>query len=278
MKVLDLSSRLPGPYAGYCLALLGAKVFKVENTDWDGDPFNQKEVYEQSAHFKDWYQNLNHKKVIESFSFGSEEEKLIEHIRTSQLVIAPKSKKLKNLIEEHAIAPCSIVYVSASKPMHDLNALGETITFKDHLKLSNHPPYLPFAGLAYGQFLAQVAQNQFIRALEKNSKESSVQLIDEVSKKLFDVLASENEEALHLGVFPCYQIYTTADHKHICLAAVEEHYWSAFCQCFNLDLAQYNRFDRSGETQEKLRKLFTKLDSSEIKDKIKDQQFCLTLI
>lgn len=278
IHVIDLSGRLPGPYASYCLSLQGAEVIKLENTDWGEDPFNEELINKISPNFQAWYKNLNQNKKIEQISFS--EGNIIDHILKADIIIAPASKKLMKLIQEYQKKNSMAAYIHSSKTrggMHDLNALGLTKTFSLHLQDSEHPPYLPFAGMAFGQFIAQGCLAGWIKSFRENVSQQETFYLDEITLSLFDVLHSEGNRFLHNGLLPCYQIYPTKDEHFVCLAAVEEHYWQEFIQVFELPLKAEDSMDSSGKTAEIIRKLFTNLTSSEIKDKIRDRRFCLTL-
>tara|TARA_Y100000768_G_scaffold76268_1_gene53975 strand:+ start:10329 stop:11198 length:870 start_codon:yes stop_codon:yes gene_type:complete len=278
VRVLDLTARLPGPLATYCLSLSGAEVTKIENSDWGEDPF--KENLSGLENFQDWYRNLNKDKTIEIISFKDNQSRLIDAIESSEIIIAPHSKRIKKLILERARGSC--VFLDSSQTlggMHDLNALAVTKTFALHLIESIAPPYLPFAGISFGQLLAQQALAAYIANRQSGKFEYDTIYLDESAKLILDSLYSSfGPKVLHNGLFPCYNIYLLADGGHVALAAVEEHYWAEFNQVFNLNLTSEERLDTTGVTQEKIRNLFTNLTTNEIKEKLKNRQFCLTLI
>lgn len=277
LKVLDLSMRLPGPLATYSLNLSGAEVTKIENTDWGKDPFREK--VPGLENFNDWYQNLNSCKKIVELSFKENQEELIKEISDSDIIIAPHSKRLKALIENHSKGVC--IFLDSSKTlggMHDLNALALTETFKSHFIDTLSPPYLPFAGIAFAQLVSQQALAGVI-ARKHDEAISDVIYLDEAAKLILDSLASNHgPRVLNNGAFPCYQIYPLKDGGHACLAAVEEHYWAEFCEVFQLEFSVTDRMDASGKVEKVIRKLFTNLSTSEIKEKIDNRRFCLTLI
>jgi len=277
LKVLDLSMRLPGPLATYSLNLSGAEVTKIENIDWGKDPFREK--VPGLENFNDWYQNLNSCKKIVEISFKENQEELIKEISDSDIIIAPHSKRLKALIESHSKGVC--IFLDSSKTlggMHDLNALALTETFKSHFIDTLSPPYLPFAGIAFAQLVSQQALAGVI-ARKHDEVISDVIYLDEAAKLILDSLASNHgPRVLNNGAFPCYQIYPLKDGGHACLAAVEEHYWAEFCEVFQLEFSAKDRMDASGKVEKVIRKLFTNLSTSEIKEKIDNRRFCLTLI
>ena len=282
LTLLDLSSRLPGPYASYCLALQGAKVTKLENTDWGEDPFSASDLQKISPNFMDWYRQLNHQKTIQKISFKTQADQLKQQLQVADIILASPSKKMQALINAHARPSASVVFIAASRSqgaMHDLNALAQTETIHQHLKDSDHPPYLPFAGMAFGQYIAQTALAGFIKAFQTGALQLHTVYLDESTQALMDVLKSSQPDRrfLHNGALACYQVYYSQDQVPVMVAAVEEHYWQQLCDCFELALEPSDRYDLTGKTQNILRKLFTSLTASEIKSRMGTNRFCVTL-
>ena len=69
IRILDLTSRLPGPLATNQLARLGASVTKLEWTDAP-DPFYQGDS-EGDPIFRLWYDNFNSNKTLKRLDFES---------------------------------------------------------------------------------------------------------------------------------------------------------------------------------------------------------------
>ncbi len=286
VKVLDLTTRLPGPMSSMILNSLGATVDKVENSDIGSDPFNSEDYLKHAPHFKDWYQKLNKKKDIFQISFKDNKKFLIQKIQEANIVLIPDGNYFNSLLKEVPPQNCAIIKLSGGKnewkSLHDLNALALTDMFKYHCNDSDMPPYLPFAGISYAHYLATLAI-ALLRKVEKSGKTNSQTVyLKDVSEFIFNSLATskthENGKFLHNGSFPCYQIYKTLDSKKVCLAAVEEKYWINLNQAFNLELNSSDRFDTSGKTLNYLKNIFSKLHSGEINKQIKKAQLCLTIV
>ena len=86
-----------------------------------------------------------------------------------------------------------------------------------------------------------------------------------------------NKKYLHSGLFPSYNVYHSSDESIICLAAIEEKFWSRFCELFELELKADDRYDTTGLTYKILEKRFAKLSSNEIQGIVKDENICLTI-
>jgi alpha-methylacyl-CoA racemase len=285
VQVLDLSTRLPGPMATMVLSSLGAKITKAENLDIGADPFQDNKYLEHAPHFKDWYDQLNKDKNILQFSFSQEQVKLEELLIESQIILLPDVKYFDDLLKKLNLKNKAIIKLSGGKgewkSLHDLNALALTKSFYFHYKENSLPPYLPFAGIGYAQYLATACLGILRRVERTNETHTEVIYLKEVTEYILDALHSEQVTSpnrfLHNGAFPCYQIFRTQDDKAICLAAVEEKYWRNFVKTFNLDLNDEQRFDSSGKTTEILENMFAKLTSDEIRHMTKNTELCLTV-
>ena len=141
------------------------------------------------------------------------------------------------------------------------------------------------AGITFGQQIATELLACYVEALkttdvvEKTSflMESAERvLIPFWSKKLKE---TKQTKFLHNGLYPCYSIYRTQDNGYICLAAVEEKFWTKFCQLFELDFSPQDRFKHdSDHIFSSLENLFSSKSTKEIEVLAKDQNICLTVL
>lgn len=286
VTICDFTTRLPGPMSTFILRSLGAKIIKVENSAIGGDAFQNSDYLTHAPHFKDWYDNLNQEKEIYQIDFSKEITKLSSFIEKSQIIIVPESKFFKTFLEKFNLDNKAIVKLSGGKgewkSLHDLNALALTKTFNSHLKDTQAPPYLPFAGISFAQFIA-TASLALLRKAER-TKQSITQTLylKDITTHILDSLYSEQVSSpnkfLHNGAFPCYQVYLSQDQKYVCVAAVEEKYWNNLQKAFNLQFEPEDRFDLSNKTTKTLKKLFSKLNSNEISTQIKNIETCITII
>jgi crotonobetainyl-CoA:carnitine CoA-transferase CaiB-like acyl-CoA transferase len=286
INILDFTTRLPGPFSTMVLASLGAKVIKLENSDIAGDPFNSKAYTNHAPHFEDWYNQMNLSKEVHLFSFSEQQERIQTKIAKANIIFIPESNFFDSLFSKMDIDNKVIIKLSGGrdewKSLHDLNALALTKSFNEHIKASDMPPYLPLAGLSFAQYLATTAL-AVLRKVEKENKTITQTLyLKDVTLFILDTLHSdksaESGKFLHNGAFPCYQIYKSKDGKALCLASVEDKYWENIQKAFNITLKLEDRFDTSEKTANLLKKMFSKLHSDEIREKIKDTQTCLTIV
>ncbi len=283
LKVLDLSTRLPGPYATKRLELLGATVSRIESSLLD--PFIDEEMVKINPLFKTWYHSLNdHKKKL-NLNLKNEEEflKILAKIKESDIIISSNGPKfLKKVSELIDLKKEKKIFVNlmASKTdssMHDLNALAKSELLNFHLKSFNQdrmpPPFLPIAGVTFGHAICEFVLSQIIK---KSYGEFNLYLDEEV-KNTVGLLKGDDSLALHNGLFPCYFIYKTKDHKHVALAAIEEKYWDHFLSASKIPLKMKDRFSTDQEVFETLEKFFADHSSKELVQMFHHTHACLSI-
>jgi crotonobetainyl-CoA:carnitine CoA-transferase CaiB-like acyl-CoA transferase len=150
------------------------------------------------------------------------------------------------------------------------------------LQHSTAPPYLPFAGISFAQYIATASVAMLRKAENQGVQIEQTLYLKDITEFIFNSLHSEQVSSpnkfLHNGAFPCYQVYKSKDEQYLCLAAVEEKYWNNLQSAFDIHLDSEDRFDTSGKTTNTLKKLFAKLDSDEIRELIKETKTCLTIV
>lgn len=268
------------------LASFGAHVIKIENTDYGPDPFISEEAKKYTPHFEDWYKKINKEKKVIKFSFSKKESLLFDHMNKANIIIIPDSTFFNDCISKILKEEITIIKITGGKDewrsLHDLNALALTNTFKEHLKNDEFPPYLPFAGISFAQYIATTSLAALRKTEQTKKQFTCILYLKEITKFLLDSLESQkvsiNERFLHNGAYPCYQIYKSLDKKSICLAAIETKYWNNFLNCFNLVGPDLKRFDTTNKTTILLKNMFSKLNSDEIREKTKHTQTCLTIV
>ncbi|MEX0799245.1 MAG: CoA transferase [Bacteriovoracaceae bacterium] len=285
LKVVDFTSRLPGPLAGALLADLGARVIKVEFHDAP-DPFAARSSTERDEIFNFWRNNFNQKK--ETVLLDKEDDKILGQLfKDCDIVLCPPSKRFNRLKKSYP-RPLFVEARGGSgtqKYLHDLNALFLTRSFKLHLSGQSEPepPYLPFAGIVFAQQIALEALAGHIAKQSNPKTPNKTIYLDQAATNVLDKLWSkELDESgetkfLHNGRFPCYNIYRSLDGFFIGLAAVEEKFWLKFIQLFNLPLSLEDRYDESGKTGQSLKEMFLSYKASEIIKRIGDNDICLNV-
>lgn len=298
IKIIDLTHRLPGPLAGKILQELGAEVIKIEDQTHK-DPFLSGMFSEFDQSFEDWYQELNGNKKIVRLDFKSEniKQEIASYIKDADGVLLSLSPKLKaklGLDDEslHGAAPLAVVELEASsthnKAMHDLNALAISGFLSLHVANETAevvpPPFLPVAGIAFGQQVATQLLANIIQMRSSQQLVKSVCYLHDTAENLFHPfwskkLRSENKtKFLHNGAYPCYSLYRSKDGNYVAVAAVEEKFWSDLIDTFKISLPLNKRFETDSKAFHEVASVFAKLNTSEIETLAKDKELCLSIV
>lgn len=297
MRVIDFTHRLPGPLAGKILADLGVEVIKIED-EKHKDPFLSGMFSEFDHSFENWYEELNKKKQILRLDFKSPaaRETIRGFLETSHglmLSLSPKLKAQLGLTDEELKGfELAAVELEASsthnKAMHDLNALAISGYLSLHVAHENSaivaPPFMPVAGIAFGQ---QVATQLLANIIESKQKKCFIKTISYLHDTADAILhpfwsqtlrGQKKTKFLHNGAYPCYSLYRTLDGHYVAVAAVEEKFWTDLITTFHVSLPLERRFETSELAFNAVASIFAKLTSSEIEQKSTNKELCLSIV
>lgn len=272
IRVVDFTTLAPGPLASLILAQTGAEVIKIERPGV-GDEMR---IYEQA--FKDngcTFSLLNAGKcsVVADLKKPDELEKVRKLILESDVlleqfrpgVMQKYGLDYQSLCAEHpGLIYCSITGFGQTGPKsdvaaHDLNYVADT----GMLSLTgseqdgpNIPPLLA-ADLAAGTYPA--VMNILLAIIQRQSTGKGACIDVSMTDNLFPLMfwglglgwgAGEwPQYGNHLltGLSPRYQIYKTKDSRFLAVAALEERFWSEFCESVGIDKSELNeQNDMSG--------------------------------
>ncbi|WP_156906578.1 CaiB/BaiF CoA transferase family protein [Alteribacter aurantiacus] len=251
IKVIDFSFYLPGPYATLRLGDLGAEIIKVEPPN--GEPARNTGHLINGEGLVFLANNRNKKSITLdlktkegqdiALSLIEDADVMVESFRpgvTSRLGIDYESAVAKN----KDLIYCSITGYgqkgAASKlGSHDLNYMavsGALAQLKGKDRVPVHPTNT-FADLVG----AVVANERILSALWKREKTGTgsyidISLADEMISFMTNHVLFEQETGRENGVpildgeLICYSLYKTKDDRYVALAAVEEKFWSNFCE------------------------------------------------
>ena len=262
MKILDLSTLLPGPLASKLLLDIADEVIRVEN------PMNidlLKTIKPTNNGVGVAYCSLNKNKTIKYLDFRKPEdkEKLIGIIQTCDVLIEnhrpgrldkmglgyEDSKKYNNKLIYCSITGYGYNNRLSQYPAHDLNILA----LSGYLDYQNRscPPSIPPCQIAD----VLTSYNAVVQILKKLYKHEAgwldVSMLDSV-KNLFEIVGTTEQytqknispdEMPLWGAFPCYKLYKTKDSKYVALAAIEPQFWNDFCidnHCEDMTEQQYS--------------------------------------
>jgi crotonobetainyl-CoA:carnitine CoA-transferase CaiB-like acyl-CoA transferase len=257
IRILDLSTQIPGPYCSMLLADLGAEVIKIENID-GGD---------QSRLLPFLFDGINRNKKSISLDLKSSDAKGIFYKMAEKADVILEGfrpgvcKKLN--IDYEAIKEINpqIIYCSITgygqdgpyrdKPGHDINYLGYSglLSLESNLNTYSKMPGIPLADIAGSMFAAV----SILTALIHRGKTGVGQYIDvSMTASVFSLIGASmtagfqgqsGSESLYI---PHYGLFKTRDEKFITLGIVhEEHFWKKLCSVIDMgDLAGLDLFNR----------------------------------
>jgi alpha-methylacyl-CoA racemase len=299
LTILDLTHRLPGPLAGKILADMGANVIKLED-EKHKDPFLSGMFSAFDASFENWYEELNRKKKIVRLDFKAADikEQISTYVKSADGIMLSLSPKLKiglgldDLSLQELRRPLAVVELEASsthnKAMHDLNALAISGLLSLHVAQTDQaivaPPFLPVAGIAFGQQVATQMLANIIQAQQTQQLEKSISYLHDSAESIFQPFWSQElrkqnrTKFLHNGAYPCYALYRTGDAHYVAVAAVEEKFWSELIATFDIPLPLTERFNTEASAFQKVAERFAKLTTIEIETKAKDKELCLSIV
>lgn len=296
IKIIDLTHRLPGPLAGKILQELGAEVIKIED-EKHKDPFLSGMFSEFDRSFENWYEELNKNKKIVRLDFKSSEIKkqiaeIISDADGILLSLSPKLKASLGLNDENLKGELAVVELEASsthnKAMHDLNALAISGYLSLHVAHENDeivpPPFLPVAGIAFGQQVATQMLANIIASKKSKALVKTISYLHDTADSIFhpfwsrELRNQKKTKFLHNGAYPCYCLYRCKDGNYVALAAVEDKFWTDFIATFQVSLELGKRFNTDRASFQIVADTFAKLTANEIEAKASDKELCLSIV
>ena len=249
VRILDLSSYLPGPFASLLLADFGADVVKIEPPQGDG-------MLQLGPRDADgapvFHAALNAGKTICRLDLKADEGRsallslvgqadvLIEGFRPGvmqRLGLGPDSMRA----DHPRLIYCSLSGYGATSPMaqaagHD----GNYLALAGVLHRNGAPQRIfdpPIADMTSGLF-AVIAILGALEARRRDGQGCHIDLgIADVAMPLqlfqlaaVDVMVPQPESTYLNGGAAYYRVYTTRDLRHVMLGAVEPKFWRAFCE------------------------------------------------
>lgn len=294
LKIIDLSHRLPGPLAGHVLAGMGANVLKIEDEVFK-DAFLSGLFSQFDESFINWYEELNAEKKLVRLNFSSEEglKTLRTHLEEADGVIMGLPPKIKAKLNLETLKnPLAIIEMGASKTdkqaMHDLNAMAEAGLLKLHVSDRTEniidPPLLPISGITFGQQIAAQLLGTILKARTDARPTTSTCYLYESALHTLGPFWPQKERSagrtkyLHNGCYPCYSIYKLKDNTYVALAAVEGKFWETFCEVFDLQMNDRERFSTDRKYFNQISEIFLSHTREEISTKLDGKEVCLTLV
>lgn len=272
LKILDLSTNLPGPYCTLLLSDMGADVVKIEEPRigdqarvLSGPFFRQLNRGKRSVKI-----NLKNPAGREAFlKLAEQADVVLESFRPGVVKRLGVDYDAVKKVNERIIY-CSISGFGQDGPMrdipcHDLNIIGLT-GIQHMMGLKGGPPVVPpvlIADTATGT-LAALA---IVSALWQRGVKNKGQYLDiSMYESCFSwhhlnaafLLAGFGYgagEGMLSGAAPAYNLYETADGRHLSIGAVEPHFWAGICRQIGKEHLIGSQFSSGGEADQAKKEL-----------------------
>lgn len=260
VKVLDLSTLLPGPLATLMLAEAGAEVIKLERPG-RGDEMRtyQPRLGEASANYA--ILNRGKRAYAVDFKDPAQRDRVLNMAGEADIVIeqfrpgvADRLGLGYTAINERnpRVVYCSIngygsTGPNASKAGHDLNYLAESGLLGTVIDRTGSPalPVTTIADIAGGTYPALVNVLLALRNAETTGQGCHVEIsmAQNLQTMAYGYLATHQAgggwprpgRELLTGGSPRYQVYQTSDGRHIACAALEQKFWERLVELVGLE-------------------------------------------
>ncbi|WP_018133070.1 CaiB/BaiF CoA transferase family protein [Effusibacillus pohliae] len=252
IRIVDFSRYLPGPYATWRLAGMGAEVIKVEPPD-GGDPARYLAERRDGTGLIFLANNRNKKSVTINlkrpegrqlaFQLACQADVVIEGYRPGVAdALGIGYEQIRRVRPD--IIYCSLTGFGQTGPLrdlagHDLNYLALSGVLSQLKDRDGRPvqPTVQFADLIGGMAAAEA----ILAALVKRSFTSEGNYLDiSMTDALIQLMNTHMLYQQVLGIgqgvpvlgggFVCYHIYETADCRFVTLGALESKFWTNFCR------------------------------------------------
>lgn len=296
LRILDLSMNLPGPYCTMLLSDLGADVVKIEEPRRGdqarvlSDPFF-KQLNRGKRSVKINLKNASGKEAF--LKLAGHADAILESFRPGVVKRLGVDYESVRKVNEKIIY-CSISGFGQDGPMkdvpcHDLNIIGLT-GIQHMLGNKGGPPVVPpvlIADTATGTMAAMAIMSAlFQRSLKNKGQYLDVSMYDSCFSwhhlnAAFLTAGYEYGagEGMLGGGAPAYNLYETADGRHISVGAVEPHFWAGICRLIGKEHLIDKQFavgDEALQVIKELRELFLTKTSSRWMEVLGPAGLCVT--
>ncbi len=303
IRVVDFTTLAPGPLASLILAQTGAEVIKIERPGV-GDEMR---IYEQA--FKDngytfSLLNAGKRSVVADLKNPEGLEKVRQLILESDVlleqfrpgVMQKYGLDYQSLSEEHpGLVYCSITGFGQTGPKsniaaHDLNYVADSGMLSLTGSEQDGPgiPLLLAADLAAGTYPA--VMNILLAIIQRQATGKGVYIDVSMTDNLFPLMfwglglgwgsGKWPQYGNHLltGLSPRYQIYKTKDSRFLAVAALEERFWSEFCDAIGIDKSELNEHNDMSGACRKIAETILEKSADEWKDIFKGRDTCTVVV
>lgn len=285
VKVLDLSTLLPGPMCSLFLADLGAEVIKVESLK--GDSMRRFEAGKITPYFSAL--NRNKKSIALNLKTKAGKKIFLELAKNADIIIEgfrPGKVDALGIGYENVkkinprIVYCSITGYGQkgsfrNKAGHDIN-YSSLSGLLDVLSTKHFVPGVQIADVS----CALIAAFSIVASLFNREKNGNGNYIDvsvfNSALSIISIHIAQHSARMKSNVLsgntPCYNVYETKEGKYVSLGAVENKFWQSFCLAVGRKDLLVKQFDTS--IFEDMKKLFKSKTLKELIDMNNKYDFC----
>lgn len=303
LLVLDFSTLLPGPMATLFLADAGAEVIKIERPGMGDDMRGYLPAHgEEGVNFT--MLNRGKKSIAIDLKDPSARERLMPLLKRADVVVEQfrpgVMARLGLGYDDLRAIKSDIIYCSISgwgadgpkarEAAHDLNFMAETGVLGLTAGADGAPilPPILAADIAGGAYPAMVNILLALRERDRTGKGAWLDIA--MGENLFPFLywALGNANALArwpkvggetvTGGSPRYQIYCTADGRHLAAAPLEDKFWANFAAIIGLPEALRDDARDPEATRKAVAELISAQDSSYWREAFRGQDVCCSLV
>lgn len=300
LKVLDLTTYLPGPYASLLLADLGATVLHVESPAGDPARHRPQRIGDDSA--LHWWLGRNKLPVTLDLKSDVDRVRFRRELVDADIVlegfVPGVARRLGVDYETCVEVNPAVIYCSisgygqdgadATQASHDIN-LAARAGLLDQARGNDAEPVPigpPLADLA-GSLHVVVA---VLAALHHRERTGQGQYIDVslfgsilalTAPQLMKAVAGappEPETDLNLGADPGYRLYRTSDGGHVAVGALEEKFWGELCRLLDRPDLVGERVSRPGWVAGELATIFANHDRTHWRDVLGSAGVCVSVV
>lgn len=303
VKVLDLSTLLPGPMATLMLSDAGADVVKLERPGVGDEMRTYTPRFgEASAN----YAVLNRgKRAFEvDLKDPAHRDRVLDLARQADIVVEQFRPGVVDRLGlgydvvadlNSAVVYCSITGygptgAQAKRAGHDLNYLAESGLLGTVLDASGSPslPVSVIADIAGGTYPALVNILLGLRKAERTGQGEHIQISMAHNLQVLSYGYFATHQAgggwpkpgaeLLTGGSPRYQIYPTSDGRHIACAALEQKFWDRLVEIVGLEPAFRADEGQEAAVIDSLREVFVKHPSDHWRDVLDGEDVCTGVV
>jgi crotonobetainyl-CoA:carnitine CoA-transferase CaiB-like acyl-CoA transferase len=303
VKVLDFTTLLPGPMAGLMLAEAGAEVIKIERPGSGDDMRHYEPRWGRDSAF---FALLNRGKKSIAVDLKDERQAallepllrdadvLIEQFRPGVMERLGLGYEAVSEINPR-IVYCSISGYGQSGPKaglagHDINYVGDAGLLALSLGDPERPTVPPVlaADLAGGSYPALV--NILLALIQRERTGRGTHLDVAMTENLFMLMPWALGQGLAAGRWPKpgaelltggsprYQIYRTADGRHLAVGALEQKFWDNFCDAIGLPEPFRDDGKDAQATISKVRDIIAGTTAEEWNHRLSARDCCASLV